>query len=138
MANQRLSTLDFAKLTEETDRLAEHVAAVRRRMMEAAVRKEQRSRMGFHVVVSGETKPAAEPAPAMGEKQPPSSSRVRTSASKRPVSGVFAVVRDISAGRYSLIAHDEIAHRQAIAHREAPGSEKVIDLPSVVTRKVSA
>lgn len=129
MIRQRFSTAqDFAKLTEETDRLAEHVAEVRRRMMEAALRKEQRNRMRFRVIVSEPANPSEEPVSRRAERQssPPASSS-GAPATKRPASGVYAVVRDITAGRYCFTAE-----------HEPQGFEEVMDLPSLARRKVSA
>lgn len=156
MLNQRLtSSVDFAKLTEETDRLAEHVAEVRRRMMAAAKRKEQRNLMGFRLVVSTDspeqsndaTAPSSEPlslptlAPLRGVASLPPSTRAPASspasaparaqspavAPKRPASGVFAIPRDRDVGRYCLVAD-----------QEPKSAHDIADLPAVAKRNMSA
>lgn len=114
------SPVDFARLAEETDRLAEHVALVRKRMADAAKRREKREQMGFHLVVSD---PLVAEDTRCAEAAPSSSGAARA----RPVSGVFPVMRD-----------RDLSRSPPSERRDGQGEGIASGAPTLVGRKIPA
>lgn len=128
------SAEDFAKLSEETERLVQHVEDVRQRM--AAAAKRRQSRPDIQVVPAepapapskvetssaprhAEHRPLSSPPPA-----PPSSPSSVPPPTRRPDSGIFPVMRDRDAGRYCFVADRKTpleAFLPAVAARPAKG-----------------
>jgi hypothetical protein len=133
---------DFARLSEETERLVQHVEDVRQRM--AAAAKKRQSRPDIQVVPAIPAEPAQTPSkPEQSSRAreareaetrppssppPPSSSAPASSApsTRRPDSGIFPVMRDREAGRYCFVADRKTpldALLPAVASR--PASRKI-------------